>query len=120
MDRENNSGLNSPKLTALDVEQVIQRGDFERATILASEVLESNPNDIYCLSIVANSAFSSGNLDEAKGFLLKALENQSGELNLNRNLGLICNKQGEFKESVKVFIRGIENNPQHPELLLDF
>ena len=120
MDRENNSGLNSPKLTALDVQQVIQRGDFERATILASEVLESSPNDIYCLSVVANSAFSSGNLDEAKGFLLKALENQPGELNLNRNLGLICNKQGEFNESVEAFVRGIENNPQHPELLLDF
>ncbi len=116
---DNNSEQKSSKLTALDVEQVIQSGDFERATTMASEFLESNPNDVYCLSIVAHSAFASGNLDEAKGFLVKALENQPGELNLNRSLGMIYNKQAKFNESVKVLIRGIENNSQHPELLLD-
>ena len=116
---ENNESQSSSTITSQDVQQVVQSGDFEKALSLAAEVLESNPKDVYCLSIVAHSAFGLGKLDEAKGYLITALEQKPGELNLNRSLGLIHNKQGNFKESVEAFIQGIENNPKHPGLLLD-
>lgn len=119
MSNDINERQSGHKITSHDVQQVVQRGDFEKAVGLAKEVLESNPKDVYCLSIVAQSAFGSGNLDEAKGYLITALEQQPGELNLNRSLGLIQNKQGEFKESVNAFIQGIENNAKHPGMLLD-
>jgi aspartate beta-hydroxylase len=111
--------MNEINKTAQDVQTYVQNGDFNNALGLAKDILVDNPNDVYCLSIVAQSEFSSGNLQEAASTLRKALEIEPHEINLNRNLGLIYNKTGDFKQSVKCFLSGIENNSEHPEILLD-
>lgn len=111
--------MNEINKTAQDVQNYVQNGDFNNALGLAKELLVDNPQDVYCLSIVAQSEFSSGDLQEAASTLKKALEIEPNEINLNRNLGLIYNKTGDFKQSVQCFLTGVENNSEHPEILLD-
>jgi len=105
--------------TVQDVQENLQNGQFDLAVNSAQEVLQDNPDDVFCLSIIAQSEFNSGQLAEAKSTLLKALGIHPKELNLNRNLGLLCNRQGDFKESVSAFLKGVESNREHPEILLD-
>lgn len=105
--------------TAQDVQNYIQNGDFNNALGLAKDILEVNPDDVYCLSVVAQSEFSSGQLHEAVITLKKALSVTPEEINLNRNLGIINNKLGDFKQSVISYLNGIVNNSRHPEILLD-
>lgn len=119
MNIENKSSPLQERFSANQVQETLMSGNYEQALIMAKSVLTEHPTDVYCLSVVANDDFSKGNLDSAKNHLLNALEIEPNELNLNRNLGLLYNRQGEFKASVEVFIRAIEHNFEHQEILLD-
>ena len=111
--------MNAINKTAQDVQNYLQNGDFNTALGLAKDILEDNPQDVYCLSIVAQSEFSSGHLEQAASTLKKALDIDPNEINLNRNLGIINNKLGDFKQSTQCFLNGIENNTENPKILLD-
>ncbi len=111
--------MNNDNITVEQVQEHLKKGHFNEAIGVAKQILDTNPNDVFCLSIVAQNDFNQGNFEEATNNLKKALDLKPKELNLNRNLGIIYNKQGKFKESVEAFSQGIENNKEHPGILLD-
>ncbi len=120
MNSENKSSVEQKHLaTSQQVQEALVSGEYEQALNMAKSALIDNPKDVYCLSLVANADFSNGDLDSAKTHLLNALEIQPNDPNLNRNLGLLYNRQGEFKLSVEAFAHVIEQNKEYPEMLLD-
>ncbi len=111
--------MNTAVRTVDDIQVNLQNGNFEIAVDIAKEIVQENPKDVYCLSLIAQSEFNAGQLDDAKKTLKKALEIEKGEINLNRNLGIIYNKLGKFKKSVKAYLQGVKANRTHPEIMLD-
>lgn len=111
--------MNTENKTTQDVQEQIANGNFQIAVDTALEILTTDPKNVFCLSVIAQNEFNQGHLEDAVKTLKKALEIQPNELMLNRNLGMIYNRQGLFKESVSAFSHGINNNKKHPGQLLD-
>ncbi len=111
--------MNNQSKTVNEVQEHLQSGQFDQAVGVAKEVLKENPEDVFCLSVIAQSEFNSGDLEVAASTLEKALAVEPNEINLNRNLGIVKNKLGKFSQSSQAFYNAIENNLDHPEILLD-
>ena len=111
--------MNKQSKTVNEVQEFLQNGQFDQAVGVAKEVVKKNPEDVFCLSVIAQSEFNAGELEKAASTLEKALAIEPKEINLNRNLGIVKNKLGKFSQSSKAFIAAIENNLDHPEILLD-
>ncbi len=111
--------MNNQSKTTNDVQEFLHKGQFDQAVGVAKEVIKDNPEDVFCLSVIAQSEFNSGDLENAATTLKKALAIDPSEINLNRNLGIVHNKLGHFSQSSSAFLNAIENNIDHPEVLLD-
>lgn len=111
--------INHSEVTAQKVQEILQTGNFEQAVEAAKQVLENNPDDVYCLSVLANANFSAGEYDEAENNLKKAVDLNPQDWNLIRNLGLLYNKTGKYKSSVECYLKGIADNMNHPDVMLD-
>jgi aspartate beta-hydroxylase len=111
--------MNNQSKTVDEVQEFLQNGQFDQAVGAAKEIVKKNPEDVFCLSIIAQSEFNTGDLEKAVSTLEKALAVEPTEINLNRNLGIIKNKLGKFSQSSKAFISAIENNLDHPGIMLD-
>ncbi len=111
--------MNNQSKTINEVQEFLQNGQFDQAVGIAKEVVKKNPEDVFCLSVIAQSEFNTGDLEKAASTLEKALAIEPTEINLNRNLGIVKNKLGKFSQSSQAFINAIENNHNHPGILLD-
>ncbi len=95
-----------------EVRQLVQSGQVQVAERLCRQVLSEDPESVFCLSFLANQAFSRGALDESEQWLRRVLLLRSEAIAPWWNLGLIWQRRGEPGKAAACFLMAVKNAPQ--------
>lgn len=94
------------------IQACLRAGRHEEAVRLCQEALRSDPDNVYCLSLLAQQAFIANRLDEAEGWLLKVLALRPAAPGIRQNLGLLYQRRGQPVAATRQFFLGLQAMPE--------
>lgn len=89
-----------------------QSGNFEYAQSLCEKVLETQPDNIDAINLIAMIHFNLGRPDQAKTVLLMAIEKAPNDLRILNNLGNFMKSSGDLKGAYTCYERAVKVDPK--------
>ncbi|MCE6992177.1 lipopolysaccharide assembly protein LapB [Dyadobacter sp. CY323] len=86
----------------------IKNMDWKHANELFDKVLDKNPDDAYSLNNKGYVLLHSGEADQAKRLIERSLEKQPKNGYALRNLGLYYQRQKQYNEALKSYLKAVE------------
>ncbi len=89
----------------------LQAGQQAAARALCEHTLKAEPENLLCLSFLAQQAFMAGDLQEAESYLQRALAIRPEAPTLRQNMGMLYQQKRQHQTAAREFLLGLKALP---------